>query len=102
LIGFFGLCPLLDATAPPQHEILEDEFPITRRKGCAAGSAAYFSVPCLRASFDFDHLIERIAVWAIERTWLATHHHSFTGKQMRHPHVTRGPQAAGVSISKVD
>ena len=29
--------PLLDATALPQHEVLEDEFPITSRKRCALG-----------------------------------------------------------------
>ena len=45
-----------------QEEILQHELPLSACKWAAANAAGYLPTNCLRPSFDFDHLIECLAV----------------------------------------
>src|SRR6516164_1112233 len=61
----------------PQQEVFENELSLSRHQRAAAGAARYFAIIRLRTGFDFDDLIERIAVWArewIERRRAVTSH----------------------------
>ena len=50
----------------PQKEIFQDELPVACRKRLTANTACYFTVDGFRPSFDFDDLIKRVTVWALE------------------------------------
>jgi len=52
---------------PLQQEIFEHELVVTARKRRAAGSAAQLPIVRLRSGFDFDDVVERLAVRARER-----------------------------------
>jgi hypothetical protein len=60
------LPPHLSATRFPQKKILQDEFPITRRKRSTANATRDITVNGLRSGFGFDHLIKRVAMWALK------------------------------------
>src|SRR5262245_40429057 len=53
-------------SALSQEEILQHELSISRHKRTTAGTTGYLPIRCLGPSFDFDQLIERIAVRASE------------------------------------
>ena len=73
----FGCTVPLALNGLPQEEVLQHELPLPPCKRSTAGSARYLAIVCLRPGFDFDHLIEGIAVRArewIECGWPATSH----------------------------
>jgi hypothetical protein len=75
-VASFALCPPPRARSLPQEEILEHELAFPSGKRAAASTARYPAIIRLRSGFDFDDLIERIAVRArewIERRWPAAH-----------------------------
>lgn len=75
-LASFALCPPPRARSLPQEEILEHELAFPSGKRAAASTARYPAIIRLRSGFDFDDLIERIAVRArewIERRWPAAH-----------------------------
>jgi hypothetical protein len=59
--------PFLDAASFPQQEILHDEFAVAARQWPAASAARYFAISRLRASFDFDDVVESLAIRAFEK-----------------------------------
>jgi hypothetical protein len=52
---------------PLQQEIFEHELVVAARKRRAAGSAAQLPIVRFRSGFDFDDVVERLAVRARER-----------------------------------
>jgi len=49
-----------------QEEILQNELPRPTGEWRTTNPTRYLAVGCLRSSFDFDDLIERLAAWASE------------------------------------
>ena len=71
--GFSFLCArqsacaaTLDATSLSQQEVFKDEFALATDKRPAANTACYVLKDRLRSGFDFDDVIERLAVRARE------------------------------------
>jgi hypothetical protein len=60
------LPPHLSATCFPQKKILQDEFPIARRKRSTANATRDITVNGFRSGFGFDHLIKGVAMWAVK------------------------------------
>jgi hypothetical protein len=60
------LPPHLSATRFPQEKILQGEFPIAGRKRSTANATRDITVNGLRSGFGFDHLIKRVATWALK------------------------------------
>lgn len=68
-----GPFPFLGSGRVPQQEILDHKLTFATGKRTTAGAARNLAIDCFRSGFDFDDLIRRIAVWAMER-WLACNH----------------------------
>jgi len=49
-----------------QQKILDDQIPLAADEWCLATTARYFAINCIRSGFDFDDLIKRVAVRAME------------------------------------
>jgi hypothetical protein len=65
---FFG------ATGLSQHEVLEDELAFASEKGSSAREARHFLQRRLGTGFDFDDIIERLAIRARKGcTWPTGH-----------------------------
>jgi hypothetical protein len=58
--------PLLDTSRLPQQKILDDQIPLAADEWCLATTARYSAINCIRSGFDFDDLIKRVAVRAME------------------------------------
>jgi hypothetical protein len=63
-----ALCPLpfLDATSFPQKEILHDEFSFAARKWPTTSAARYLAINGFRSGFNFDDVVEGVAIRAPE------------------------------------
>jgi hypothetical protein len=59
------LPPHLSPTRFPQKKILQDEFPTAGRKRSTANATRDITVNGFRSGFGFDHLIKRVAMWAL-------------------------------------
>ena len=70
--------PFLAANRLPQQKIFEDEFPFASRKRSTAATAGDPPIDSLWPSFDFDDLIERVAIRAIDKCRLIAHAQSPT------------------------
>jgi hypothetical protein len=68
-----GPFPFLDSRSVPQQEILDHKLTFTIRERTTAGAARYLAIECFRSGFDFDDLIQRIAVRAMERSLACNH-----------------------------
>jgi hypothetical protein len=60
-----GSAPRPDAFS--QEEVFENKVSFPRHQRAAAGAARYLAIVRLRTGFDFDDLVQRIAVRAGER-----------------------------------
>ena len=63
-----GLSAATHSSRSPQQKIFEHEFVVAARKRRAAGSAGQLPIVRFRSGFDFDDVVERLAVRARERT----------------------------------
>ena len=54
----------------PHQKILEDRIPFAAGEWRATTTALDLAVNRVKSGFDFDHAIERVAAWAMERVWL--------------------------------
>ena len=61
-----GSFPFLGSRRVPQQEILDHKLTFATGKRTTAGAARNLAIDCFRSGFDFDDLIQRIAVWAME------------------------------------
>ena len=61
-----GAFPTSGTSPFPQQKILDDQIPLAADERCLATKARYFVANCFRSDFDFDDLIERVAVRAME------------------------------------
>jgi hypothetical protein len=68
------LSPSLNAAGVAQQEILYDELAIAGSQRPATDAAGYRAINRFRSGFDFDNMIERIAVRTMERGWFAGDH----------------------------
>jgi hypothetical protein len=68
-----GPFPFLGSRGVPQQEILDHKLSFTTGKGTTADAACYLAIDCFRSGFDFDDLIQRIAVWAMECSLSCNH-----------------------------
>ena len=74
-----GRFQLLDTPGLAQQEILDDELALAPSKRGAASATRYLAIDGLRPGFDFDDVIECIAVRAIERLPPGRHETPHTG-----------------------
>jgi hypothetical protein len=58
-----GPFPFLGSRRVPQQEILDHKLTFATGKRTTAGAARNLAIDCFRSGFDFDDLIQRIAVW---------------------------------------
>jgi hypothetical protein len=65
--------PFSDAAGFPQQEILHNEFRFATREWSAASPARYFAISRLRAGFDFDDVVESLAIRAFEKRLAGCH-----------------------------
>jgi hypothetical protein len=68
-----GPFPFLGSRRVSQQEILEHELAFATGKRTTAGTARNLAIDRFRSSFDFDDLIQRIAVWAMECSLACNH-----------------------------
>jgi hypothetical protein len=57
----------LDTAGFPQQKILHNEFCFAAGEWPTASAARYFTISRLRAGFDFDDVIESLAIRAFEK-----------------------------------
>ena len=57
---------LADAASLPQQKILHDEFAVAAREWSTTSAARYFTVSRFWTGFNFDNLVKRVAIRALE------------------------------------
>jgi hypothetical protein len=74
LVGDSSMTPSRPAQLArfPCKEIFKDKLPVAAVQQCTATMAFYLPVNSLRADLNFDELIKRPAVWALE--WFCPDH----------------------------
>jgi hypothetical protein len=72
--------PFFAANRLPQQKIFEDKFPFASRKRSTAGTAGDPPIDSSWPSFDFDDLIEPVAIRAIDKCRLIAHAQSPTNQ----------------------
>ena len=69
-----GPFPFLGSRRAPRQEILDHKLTFATGKRTTSGAARNLAIDCFRSGFDFDDLIQRIAVWAMECSLACNHH----------------------------